>query len=320
VNIESLWYQKVGLLQILLWPASLVFSLGVWFKNILYSFGVFKPVVISGLQVISVGNLIAGGSGKTPFVQLLATWALRANKRVAVITRGYGRQGNGLLSFDVHGLPSAAACGDEARMLARTVPGLRLYVSANRVRAAQQARADGCDVVILDDGFQHRRLHRDVDIVLDATRGNGLRIPAGPLRESVASLQRANVVVGPGHEVTVTGRVYFKDRPRFNRVVLLTGIARSERVVQSLEEQGIQVVSHFAFGDHHSFSVLEVEKVETAAKALGVEIVTTEKDAERLNRGSIEALHYRIEIASGVERLAQMLDWPLSSLDKYRLV
>ena len=188
MNWQKLWSEQ-SLLSSALVPASWAYALALAAKP------APEPIKVEGLQVISVGNLLAGGAGKTPVVLFLAAWALELGHQAAVLSRGYGR----LSSLAIHHapnqpLPSVDEIGDEPRLLARRLPKLHLFVSANRVQSAQRARQAGCTIAILDDGFQHRRLYRDHDLLIDAGIGNGHLLPAGPLREPIAAAQRATIV------------------------------------------------------------------------------------------------------------------------------
>jgi tetraacyldisaccharide 4'-kinase len=168
---------------------SRVYSAAVKARNCLYDHGVLKTHRV-GPVVVSVGNIEAGGTGKTPFTMALAEELLRRGRRVAIVTRGYrGKLRGPLLVGPEH---SSRDVGDEALLMAR-LTGIPVIKSPDRVKGALFARAClGSEIIVLDDGFQHRRLHRDLDIVLvsrDLAREKLL--PAGHLREPAASLKRA---------------------------------------------------------------------------------------------------------------------------------
>ncbi len=204
---EARWYGPRRALTWALLPASWVYGLGSRLWHLAWDSGLRRPVKLEGAQVISVGNLVVGGAGKTPVVILLAQEALARGQRVAVLTRGYGRAGRAPRRFDATALPPVDEVGDEPRLIARRCPGVTVWVGADRVESARQAVAAGAQVLLLDDGFQHRRLARDVDLLLDGGDDNGLLLPAGPLREPATARRRATEVWRRGVDVhfEVTG-------------------------------------------------------------------------------------------------------------------
>lgn len=271
-------------------------------------------------RVVSIGNLAAGGTGKTPLVALAAGHLMAMGRRVAILTRGYGRSERGLCALG----PEAPEgdwrrIGDEPALLRRALPGVPMVVAADRVAAAGEAiRRFGAEVLILDDGFQHRWLGRDVDVVLlDAVRplDNGHVLPRGLLREPPAALVRAHLVVltadappesweAPAARVApwirgaqVAGAVRvptcWEDRASGARVgpetlsgaraVAFAGIARPERFRELAERLGIQAVAFLPFRDHHPYAPGDLHAIAAAARRHMADIaVTTEKDAVRL--------------------------------------
>jgi len=263
--------------------------------------------------VISVGNLGVGGSGKTPVVRRVAELLLEAGEPVAILSRGYGGSfaGEALVVSDGRDvLASPAAAGDEPVMLARALPGVVVAVGRRRDRVGRAVLARfGRRVLVLDDGFQHLRLARDLDVVcLDVRDLADRPLPAGRLREAPAALARADVVlltrteaasetelhalearVGPGraHRVErrtaglrgLDGRAAAAPR----RAYLLAGIARPERFERDVDAAGCAVVGRAFFRDHHRFCASEVADVVARARAASADaIVTTAKDAVRL--------------------------------------
>lgn len=175
------------------------YGAAVRLRAALYDAGLLRAERVEGLRVISVGNLNVGGTGKTPAVLHLAELLVREGRKVGILTRGYGRRSKEPLTFTGEGpLPSVEEAGDEPLLLARRCPQARLFVGADRVAAAYRARDEyGLDTVLLDDGFQHRRLARDEDIVVvdeAVGLGNGHMLPRGPLREPRSSLRRATLL------------------------------------------------------------------------------------------------------------------------------
>ena len=195
-------------LSALLLPLSWLYRLGVSFRNVCYDRQWCQSTRID-IPVISVGNLRIGGSGKTPCVRYVAEALIRAGFRPAIISRGYRRSSSGQVVVSEGDGPvvTVEMAGDEPFMLSTVLPAAIVVVDENRVDAARIARTQyGCDVIIMDDGFQHRALQRDSDIVLlplDDLTGNERLLPAGRLREPLAALKRAThpVIVAPNDEV-----------------------------------------------------------------------------------------------------------------------
>ncbi len=187
------------------------YGAAVRLRGALYDAGLLRAERVEGLRVISVGNLNVGGTGKTPAVLHLADLLVREGRKVGILTRGYGRSSKVPLTFTGAGpLPSVEDAGDEPLLLARRCPQARLFVGADRVAAAYRARDEyGLDTVLLDDGFQHRRLARDEDIVVvdeAVGLGNGHMLPRGPLREPRSSLRRATLLWLRAASSSVEGR------------------------------------------------------------------------------------------------------------------
>ncbi|MBL9038780.1 MAG: tetraacyldisaccharide 4'-kinase [Archangium sp.] len=319
---EALWAGR-SLASSALLPLSWVYGLGLRLR---------PPVIperVEGLQVVSVGNLVVGGAGKTPVVALLASWALQAGRSVAVLSRGYGRRSASPVYWAGGALPAVEEVGDEPRWFARRLPGVHLFVGADRVAAAQRARALGCTVALLDDGFQHRRLHRDVDVLIDVGVGNGRLLPAGPLREPVSAATRASVLwardgakaLSAPHALRVEANHSLDGMTgpsgervaelRGQRVVVLAGLARPSTVVTGLETAGAEVVGQHLYADHHSFTSTELAAALADAESKQARVVTTEKDAERLPEGAhVWVLHQRLKLSATDEAaLRARLGW-----------
>ncbi len=322
--LERLWYPRSdrALSHALATPAlaiaSGLFTLAAAALGLLAS----RPRKIEGARVISVGNLNVGGTGKTPVVIFLAQLAQQHGKRVAVLSRGYGRVSKMPLKFDSTALPLERDAGDEPRLIASRCPGVRVFVGADRVANARAARAEGCDWLLLDDGFQHRQLARDLDLVViddEVLFGTGHRLPWGPLRESAAGLARADLVwrraANDGqarpplhpHEVRAVHRVRPLSTLRDQAVVVFTAIARPSTVVQSAQQQGARVVATRFFGDHHRFTSAELDEAQATARALGATLVTTEKDAQRLPPDFALVLTMDVEVLDGLGGLLSAL-------------
>lgn len=270
----------------------------------------------ASLPVISLGNLTVGGTGKTPAVQWLCRRLLAEGEIPAVVTRGYGgKAGAGPLVVSLGKGPrvSPDRCGDEPFLLAQTLPGVQVVAGSDRVAGAGKARDLGGTVVILDDGFQHRRLHRDLDVLLldrDAPLGNGRLLPAGPLREQPGGIGRADLILvtrcdeqGVPAEVESLVRRYNRSSPVLaarhhpagfrdmagavqeppEKVVAFCGIARPDSFRQSLERTGVQLAAFHPFPDHHRFTGAELADLAAAAGRHQALLVTTEKDLARFS-------------------------------------
>ncbi len=301
------WYGPPSLVTWLLVPLALVYGLFVRAWHLLFDLGLRRPVRIAGARVVSVGNLVVGGSGKTPVVIYLAREASQRGERVAVLSRGYGRSSSQIVSFTSDSLPPVDEVGDEPRLISRRCPGVTIWVGADRVELARRAVAAGARLLILDDGFQHRRLARDLDLLVDAGLGNGWMLPAGPLREPASGRKRATHVWGrdgrPGdvearHVITAIrspdGAPLEVQALRGQDVVLLLGVARPGLVRESVANLGATVRAIHAFPDHHRFTESELWAAQQAAA--GAWLLTTEKDAERLPPGVAHVLVLDVEL------------------------
>jgi tetraacyldisaccharide 4'-kinase len=297
----------------LLIPPAAAFGLAVRLRNAWYD----RPSAAraAGVPVFSVGNLAVGGTGKTPLVAWLARRLQAAGMVPAVVSRGYGgTAGPGPLLVSTGEGPrvNARTCGDEPHLLARTLPGTIVVVGSDRVEGARRAASAGASVVILDDGFQHRRLARDLDIVvLDgrAPLDAGRLLPAGLLREPPDALRRAHVVVltriregdlaapatdavrrsgfgGPvlraGHRTTGFAAANGAASHPPPRAIAFCGIGDPHLFRADLEAAGVAVAALHTFRDHHPYTMADWTALLAAAQAKRVPLVTTEKDLSRL--------------------------------------
>ncbi len=243
-----------------------------------------------GVPVICVGNLTAGGSGKTPVAIAVAKTLMARGHRPFFLTRGYGGSEKGpALAARVH---DAARMGDEALLLTRTAPTV---VSRDRAAGAKLAVEKGAGVIVMDDGHQNFKLKKTLSLVVvdgETGFGNGLMIPAGPLREPVAQgLARADaVIVMGGGDPALQGyggpvlRAHLvADGAAFagTRVFAFAGIGRPEKFAASLEEAGAELVGRCFFADHHPYQPGEIEQLRRIAG--DAMLVTTEKDFVRLS-------------------------------------
>ena len=263
--------------------------------------------------VISIGNIVAGGSGKTPVVAALAAVLTRMGHRPAILSRGYGRTNRPgdvvIVSDGTSPLVPVEESGDEPQMLARDLPGVPIVVCADRFRAGLAAiERFNPDALILDDGFQHLQLARTIDLlVISSADLTEQLLPSGRLREPLSAARTADGVlvygdtdharqvaseVGVSHSFCVTRHLHplrpFSESvrmlPTTGAVAAVAGIARPERFFDALRSSH-DVVRELAFADHHWFSADDVREVERQAREHGaVAVVTTAKDGVRLER------------------------------------
>lgn len=261
------------------------------FRNSLYDKGLLRSRRLAG-PVVSVGNLSVGGSGKTPFVLLLGELLRAREVKFDVLSRGYGRKTKGVLLVDPAG--SSHDFGDEPLLMARRL-GVPVIVGEDRYEAGLFAeKHSGPQLHLLDDGFQHRSLARDFDIVLitpEDTRDSLL--PGGRLRESPRSLARADAVVltsgASADSFPLDGKLVWRARRGISlrdvppRPVVFCGIARPKNFLTQLRTAGIEPVAEAFYRDHHAYTerdIQELLKLRQQSEAGG--FVTTEKDAINL--------------------------------------
>ena len=290
-RIESMWWNKREKPNLFLKGLSVLYQqIARWDQAKRLS-----RAVIPSIPMISVGNITVGGSGKTPFVLWLAEELKREGFSPVLLSRGDGA--NNQEPHLVTEYSKAREIGDEAVLLQR-LSGCPVIAGRDRIAGANMAKEHG-DILILDDGFQYRQLARVCDIVLVPSEGvgNGCLLPAGPLRETVSALQRADVVVRSGdaefRSLTNGKEWHWSAKPSVVRdwnnvadiyleqsqaVQLVTGVARAERVAGSLEALGFEVAEHTQFADHFDYSAENTFQF----YASKYPVVTTAKDAVKL--------------------------------------
>jgi len=279
-------------------PLSAIYGSVVGTRNALYDRG-FLPVHRLRGPVVSVGNLSAGGSGKTPFVMLFGELLKARGVRFDVLSRGYGRKSKGVRLVDPAGLPGEF--GDEPLLIARKLQ-VPVIVGEDRYEAGRLAESRfGVQLHLLDDGFQHRALARDFDIVLVTPQdAKDHLLPAGRLRESPRSLRRADAVVlssgASADSFPLNGKLVWRVRRGIvpknvpPRPVVFCGIARPQNFVLQLKTANIEPVAEAFYRDHHAYSEMDVRELlalKQQSEADG--FVTTEKDAVNLG-GYLSAL------------------------------
>ncbi len=286
-TLERHWYRLTPV-SLLLLPLSLIFCALVQLRFALYRLGVMPGLRVP-VPVIVVGNITIGGTGKTPLVIWLANFLRQAGYRPGIVTRGY-RGKSQAWPVAVTAQTPVEQVGDEAVLLARH-GGCPVLAGPDRVAAARQHVAQGCDVIVSDDGLQHYRLQRDIEIaVIDGARrfGNRLCLPAGPLREPVSRLRSVALRVANGTPETgelgmtfmPTGlyslanpeRRASADQFGAGPVHAIAGIGNPERFFSSLRGLRLDVIPH-AFPDHHEFRPGDLEFSDD------LPLIMTEKDA-----------------------------------------
>lgn len=290
-----------NLLRFVLWLLSHVYRTIIILRNWGYSAGWLRSYRMD-VPVISIGNITTGGTGKTPLVIWLCRMLEKKGVKCAVLSRGYkAERGN---------------VGDEAAILAKACGGAKVIVDSDRVAGAAKAIKEHCaDVLVMDDGFQHRRLERDLDIIaIDATRpfGYGKLLPAGLLREPKRSIRRADAIVITHYDQTTSvsvarierevsaikpgipiakaihkhpfakgtgGVILSMDDLRKKKIFAFCGIGNPDAFITRLREYGMKLVGSKIYNDHHNFSESDIGDIYEDAVEAGAELIlSTEKD------------------------------------------
>jgi tetraacyldisaccharide 4'-kinase len=302
------------MLTMILAPFSLVYSLVLRQRAAFYHFGLLRTHRLQR-PVISIGNITVGGTGKTPVTAYIGRFLLAQGYKVAVLSRGYGGSLEGQTAVVSDGatiMMGAGECGDEPYLLASTVPGLMVVIGTDRYAAGQLAiKQLSPDVFLLDDGFQHIRLHRDLNILLmDCSNpfGNGWTLPAGMLREPSSATDRADLVIftrtPDGGAITAEASgipsclschaivdliplvsrvpVPFTD---FNakRMLAFAGIADPDSFFAGLRARGLDLVDCLRFPDHVVYNRERFDEIADALRKSEADfLITTEKDGVKL--------------------------------------
>jgi len=308
------------LLIILLAPLSVAYSFVQRLRALLFKFGILKSHRLPR-PVISIGNITVGGTGKTPVTAYIAHWLLQQGYRVAVLSRGYGGslEGQSVVASDgATVMLSPKECGDEPYLLASTIPGLMVVIGADRYAAGQLAMQQlNPDVFLLDDGFQHLKLQRDLNILLldhSHPYGNGWTLPSGLLREPASAEKRANLIIHtrspkdlpeaelPGaipacfaqHRITellpLSGGAPtpLSSHSRF-KAIAFAGIAEPSGFFEELRNLGINLVDTIRFPDHTTYTENELAIIRNSMFLNDAEIaITTEKDGVKLKHLSYD--------------------------------
>ncbi len=298
--------KKAPFVKVLLQSASQCYRIGIAIRNFAYDRELLSATKIA-MPVISVGNIVAGGTGKTPFVQLLVQELLKMGK-VAILSRGYRsaiEKSGKVAKLDVRSSPQAF--GDEPVFLARKLEAAMVFAGKRRIESAKAAALQGAEIIVLDDGMQHRKLARDIEIVVMDGQdlfGKGFYLPRGFLRDSPKRLREADFIVVSSVKnekewntlkveikkysnapligvqlKTLNGRVI-----KGKKVAVFCAIAKPLKFMKTVEEAGAHIICKMTALDHSAFTQKELINFSEKAKAEGAELlVCTEKDFVKLS-------------------------------------
>jgi tetraacyldisaccharide 4'-kinase len=306
VDLTPVWYRKsLHLVALILLPFSWLFAVCAAIRRGIYRIGIIKTHRFN-VPIIVVGNITVGGTGKTPFVIWLAKLLQSQGYRPGIVSRGVGGNKH-IKPYWVSPSDSPARVGDEAILLARNT-SCPVVIGVDRVTAVRHLLKNSqCNIVISDDGLQHYRLHRNLEIVMvDGVRrfGNHCLLPAGPLREPLSRLQSADFVVinindggGEGDAYTMSlepielisiansrNKINLQEFPR-NKIHAVAGIGHPQRFFMTLKDAGFDLIAH-AFPDHHLFQSRELDFADS------LNIIMTEKDAVKCSSFADERYWY----------------------------
>ena len=296
-------WQRMGIVSLLLYPFSLVYSVASLASRMT------RPPWKSDIPVICVGNIVAGGAGKTPMAIDIAARLKNIGKNPHIITRGYGGDARGPLMVEAGS--NWHDTGDEAILLSSAAP---TWVAKDRKAGVIAATNNGADVAILDDGFQNPSVEKDLSIVVvdgGFGFGNKMLLPAGPLRESINSgISRAGAMVIVGEDKYNSKDTVKQANPAIeilqarlqpissdeldelkNRdVIAFAGIGRPEKFFETLLELGCNIKSTHSFPDHHEYSLGDISPILEMAEKINAVVVTTEKDAVKIPANMLEKI------------------------------
>ena len=288
---SPIFWKEKGLISSLLLPASCVYNFVAKWERAKIS-----PTKTS-IPVICIGNLVAGGAGKTPIAIAIGKMLKELGKHPHYLSRGYKGNYEGVVQVDPH-KHNALEVGDEPLLLAQILP---TWVAKDRVAGAQAAIAAGADIIIMDDGFQNPSLYKDVSLlVIDGEYGfgNNRIIPAGPIREEIApAMERASAVIIVGEDKNKVLPFVPPDKPilqakivpspsayflKDKDIIAFAGIARPRKFYRTLQQIGCEIRKMVAYQDHHQFTNKDIADLRRQAKELDAILVTTTKDFVRL--------------------------------------
>ncbi len=289
-------FQK--LLSYLLLPLTLIYCLVVYFKKL------FSKREDFSLPIISIGNLIVGGSGKTPITIALAN----RYKDVAIILRGYKRESKGLIvvSHKKEIRVDVKTSGDEAMLLAKSLPKATVIVSEDRKKAILKAKKLGAKIIFLDDGYSKKSIKKfDILIEPDLNNINSFCLPSGPYREPKSEYQYSDIVLKEG--VDFQKSVKFEDKP--SKMILITAISKPKRLLAYIPK----TIPFYFFEDHHNFTKEEIETL--IKKHQAQSILCTSKDAVKLEKFGYKLSILELNITINPKKV-QKIDNFIKSFDK----
>jgi len=319
------------ILRLLLYPLSFLYRLVTTLRNYLYNTNIFNINKLP-CKIISVGNITTGGSGKTPTVEFLALYLQSIGKNVGIISRGYGRSSKHvkLVTDGVDKPTSWEQYGDEAFILSQNLNSIPIVVGESKYEAGLKITSEfDLDVIIIDDGFQHRSLHRDLDIVLINSKDNQKThklLPFGNLREQISGLERADLIIYTktnlhnnigylnrllkdvdiekiNSMLETKSMLIGKDKQKIDKadlksktIYLLSAIGDNRGFKKTVEKISANIVGHSKFLDHYTFKTSDLQKVHSDAKKLSANyIITTEKDLVKIPDVNLEIPIYALK-------------------------
>jgi tetraacyldisaccharide 4'-kinase len=293
--------------RLLLWPVSVLYGLIIQLRNFCYQSGIFKTTHFPK-TVISIGNITAGGTGKTPFTIYLAGALIAKGKKISVVSRGYGRDSRGfqLVSDGINFYGNTKMHGDEAVLIARSLPQAIVAVCENRAVAVQKILADWeTDIILLDDAFQHRAIHRNLDIVMlaaDNSIKNRLVLPSGMLREFFFNIKRADLLISSAANQSIAGKEIIGIQFRLKEVIdlnfdsigsvadlqnktylAIAGIAQPYKFKQDLLQNSVKLKKFIPYKDHYNYTKNDIDFFLAACHDESIQnILCTEKDLVKI--------------------------------------
>lgn len=340
------------LLRLCLFPLTLIsfiFHFIVLTRSALYKIGIFKSYQ-AGCKVITIGNLTVGGTGKTPTVCLIARHFKASGFNTAVVCRGYrGTNTNApmVVSDKENVLMNSESAGDEAYMLAKKLTGIPVLAGKDRVKASKMAcDLFNCEIIILDDGFQHLKLNRSMDVVLINSQnpfGNGFLLPRGILREPLNALKRADIILltkkdqsdSDSNKLENKIRLYNQTVPIFKsfhkpvslkktadnnkinpdllidkKISCFCSIGDPESFISMLKNMGLTLTDKIIFPDHHHYKISDYNKLKEISKKTDF-LITTEKDIAKINPDMLEITNLAVleidEVINNTEDFLKLL-------------
>jgi tetraacyldisaccharide 4'-kinase len=320
-------------LKIFTIPFVLIYDLFTRLRNLLYDAGIFRAKNVNS-TIISVGNISVGGSGKTPLTMWIAEYLLSEGKTAAVLSRGYKRQSKGfVLVSDGRDIKTdVVTAGDEPFLMAAELEGIPVAVCEDRVAGAKKLiEIFSPDIIVLDDAFQHRRINRDLNVLIINERDieTGMKIfPVGTLRESKNALKRADLILlngdfpEPGIKCDGSFRLKCSSVRDINKnefdpgnksFIAFCGLANNRSFFSLLSLNGIRVIHSVEFRDHHFYKMQDYEYLTDKMEDLKADaFITTEKDFVKLdkeftNKNNVLFLTVEIDFLSDVENFKNTL-------------